>query len=127
MLLDRVVENLLANAAKHTPTGTRVILSVRARRGDAVVSVTDDGPGIPEEELKHVGDRFYRGSNTDTYRIRGLGLGLSFVSEVLELHESTLEVESKLGEGSLFRFRLPIVPSGAASDSVVSDKARVDT
>lgn len=131
MLLDRVVENLLANAAKHTPVGTRVILSVRVRRGDAVVSVTDDGPGIPEEELKHVGDRFYRGSNTDTYRIRGLGLGLSFVSEVLELHGSTLEVDSTLGEGSLFRFRLPIVPrpSGTGTNTDVSEEpgvARVD-
>lgn len=109
MLLDRVVENLLSNAAKHTPPGTRVILSVRARAGDAVVSVTDDGPGIPPDELKHIGDRFYRGSNTDTYRIRGLGLGLSLVSEVLELHGSRLEVESDVGRGSRFRFRLPIV------------------
>jgi signal transduction histidine kinase len=110
MLLDRVVENLLANAAKHTPPGTRVILSVRARRGDAVISVTDDGPGIPTEELKHIGDRFYRGSNTATYRIRGLGLGLALVSEVLELHGSELEVDSHVDQGSQFRFRLPVVP-----------------
>lgn len=114
MLLDRVVENLLANAAKHTPPGTRVILSVRARSGDAVVSITDDGPGIPPGELKRVGDRFYRGMNTTTYRIRGLGLGLALVSEILDIHGSRLEVESEVGRGSRFRFRLPIAHRSAA-------------
>jgi len=113
MLLDRVVENLLANAAKHTPPGTRVILSVRARGGDAVVSITDDGPGIPPGELKRVGDRFYRGMNTTTYRIRGLGLGLALVSEILDIHGSRLEVESEVGRGSRFRFRLPIAHRSA--------------
>jgi signal transduction histidine kinase len=116
MLLDRVVENLLANAAKHTPPGTRVILSVRARGGDAVVSITDDGPGIPANELKRVGDRFYRGMNTATFRIRGLGLGLALVSEILDIHGSRLEVESEVGRGSLFRFRLPIAHRSTATN-----------
>jgi K+-sensing histidine kinase KdpD len=116
MLLDRVVENLLANAAKHTPPGTRVILSVRARGRDAVVSITDDGPGIPPNELKRVGDRFYRGMNTATFRIRGLGLGLALVSEILDIHGSRLEVESEVGRGSQFRFRLPIAHRAAAGN-----------
>ena len=114
MLLDRVVENLTANAAKHTPPGTRVLLSVRARGSAAVVSITDDGPGIPPSELKRIGDRFYRGMNTTTYRIRGLGLGLALVSEILELHGTRLEVESEQGKGSRFRFRLPIAHRTAA-------------
>jgi signal transduction histidine kinase len=109
------VENLMSNAAKHTPPGTRVILSVRARGGDAVVSVTDDGPGIPPSDLKRVGDRFYRGMNTATYKIRGLGLGLALVSEILEIHRTRLEVESEMGRGSRFRFRLPIAHRAAAS------------
>jgi signal transduction histidine kinase len=123
MLLDRVVENLLANAAKHTPAGTRVILSVRARGGDAVVSITDGGPGIPPDELKRVGDRFYRGMNTATYRIRGLGLGLALVSEILDIHGSRLEVESEVGRGSQFRFRLPIAHRAASGTKAAASPA----
>lgn len=123
MLLDRVVENLLANAAKHTPPGTRVIVSVRGRGGDAVVSITDDGPGIPPGELKRVGDRFYRGMNTATFKIRGLGLGLALVSEILDIHGSRLEVESQVGRGSQFRFRFPIAHRGAAGKRAAAKSA----
>jgi K+-sensing histidine kinase KdpD len=122
MLMDRVVENLMSNAAKHTPPGTRVILSVRARGGDAVVSFTDDGPGIPPAELKRVGDRFYRGMNTATYKIRGLGLGLALVSEILEIHGTRLEVESEIGRGSRFRFRLPIAHRAASGSRAEAAK-----
>lgn len=117
MLLDRVAENLLTNAAKHTAAGTRVILSTRAVGEDAVVSLTDDGPGIPEEELKHIGTRFYRGSNTAMLQIRGMGLGLALVSEILELHGSRLEVESQIGRGSRFSFRLPLAPGARPSSA----------
>jgi K+-sensing histidine kinase KdpD len=123
MLLDRVVENLLANAAKHTPPGTRVILSVRSRGGDAVVSITDDGPGIPPSELKRVGERFYRGMNTATFQIRGLGLGLALVSEILDIHGSRLEVESEVGRGSQFRFRLPVAHRSVAGSPAAAKPA----
>ena len=107
LLIERVAENLLTNAAKHTQPGTRVKLSARPMDGSVVVAVEDEGPGIPEEELAHVGERFFRGGEINT-RKRGLGLGLAIASEILELHGSQLEVDSEVGRGTRFSFRLPL-------------------
>lgn len=107
LLIERVAENLLTNAAKHTQPGTRVKLSARPMDGSVVVAVEDEGPGIPEEELAHVGERFFRGGEINT-RQRGLGLGLAIASEILELHGSQLEVDSEVGRGTRFSFRLPL-------------------
>jgi signal transduction histidine kinase len=121
LLLDRVIENLLSNAAKHTPPGTEVSVEVHRRAGQAVVTVADTGPGIPPEEQRRLGDRFFRGRDT-ARRTRGTGLGLALVREVLRLHGADLEVESAVGAGTRFSFRLPVEvdtptasPSGAAS------------
>jgi len=105
MLIDRVVENLLTNAVKHTPRETRVRLSSHRDADDVVVAVADEGLGIPAEELAHLGERFFRGGDLNT-RTRGLGLGLALAREALELHGSALEIESHVGEGSRFSFRL---------------------
>jgi signal transduction histidine kinase len=110
-LIERVIENLLSNAAKHTPPGTQVLLSVRSDDGTALVAVQDDGPGIPEEEVFHLGERFYRGGDLNA-RTKGLGLGLALSGEILELHGSALEIETHVGIGSTFAFRLPIVGIG---------------
>jgi RNA polymerase sigma factor (sigma-70 family) len=108
VLLERIVENLLSNATKHTPSGSRIELMARSEGGQAVVEVSDDGPGIPPEELKHVGERFFRGGDPNTRNTRGTGLGLALVREILTLHGGTLEVESAVGVGSRFIFRLPL-------------------
>lgn len=107
-LLDRVVENLLSNAAKHTPRGTSVHVRITRADGHAEVSVEDRGPGIPSDEVAHLGERFFRGGETNTRRTRGVGIGLAFVREVLALHESSLDVESEPGRGSRFAFRMPV-------------------
>lgn len=107
-LLDRVVENLLSNAAKHTPRGSRVEISANADTNFAEVSVTDSGPGISEDDLQHIGQKFYRGGDTNARPTKGIGLGLALVREILGLHGSTLAVESTVGEGSRFTFRLPL-------------------
>jgi signal transduction histidine kinase len=106
-LLERIVENLLSNAAKYTPPGSRVLVTAHeAGADDVVVAVSDDGPGIPESEVARVGERFFRGGDLHTRTTRGTGLGLAVVSEILELHGSRLEVESRVGAGSRFSFRL---------------------
>jgi signal transduction histidine kinase len=106
-LLERVVENLLSNAAKYSPPGSRVTVSAHeGGADDVIVAVSDDGPGIPEDELARIGERFFRGGDLHTRTTRGTGLGLAVVSEILELHGSRLEVESRLGIGSRFSFRL---------------------
>ena len=107
-LLDRVVENLLSNAAKHTPRGTRVEVHARSDTTVVEISVTDSGPGMSDDDLRHVGQKFYRGGDPNARPTKGIGLGLAFVREILELHGSALAVESRVGEGSRFTFRLPL-------------------
>jgi signal transduction histidine kinase len=107
-LLERVIENLLSNAAKHTPVGTHVLVSARRDDGTAVIAVEDNGPGIPEDEVFHLGERFFRGGDLNA-RTKGLGLGLALSGEILELHGSALEIDTKVGSGSAFSFRLPLV------------------
>ncbi|MGH2723654.1 MAG: ATP-binding protein [Actinomycetota bacterium] len=109
VLLDRVLENLLANAAKHTAPGTRVTLSTRAEDGRVVVEVADGGRGIPRHDLRYLGARFFRGGDANTRPTGGTGLGLALVREILRLHGSSLEVWSEVGRGSRFSFRLPLV------------------
>jgi two-component system OmpR family sensor kinase len=106
-LVERVVENLVSNAGQHTPEGTRVRVCATRVGPYAVVSVADEGPGIPEEVLARLGERFFRGGELN-YRPKGLGLGLALAREVLELHGSELEVESEMGRGSTFSFRFPL-------------------
>lgn len=110
-LLERVLENLLNNAQRHTPAGTTVRLVGRRTQGQLLVEVADDGPGIPEEDLELVLGRFVRGGLPNERSTRGLGLGLALADEVLRLHGSELEVESELGVGTTFRFRLAAVPT----------------
>jgi signal transduction histidine kinase len=105
-LLRRVVENLLSNAAKHTPDGTHVTLRAARRDGVIEVAVVDDGPGIPEDELPLLGEQFFRGGDPNT-RPQGLGIGLALARELLRLHEADLEVVSVVDRGSRFSFRLP--------------------
>jgi signal transduction histidine kinase/DNA-directed RNA polymerase specialized sigma24 family protein len=135
-LIERVVENLLSNASKYTPPGSRVTVSARQDGPDhVIVAVSDDGPGIPESEMARIGERFFRGGDVHTRSTRGTGLGLAVVSEILELHGSQLDVESTVGEGARFSFRLskdlipapapmparqPDVPAFPGSDDVVS-------
>jgi signal transduction histidine kinase len=110
VLLERVMENLLANAAKYSPEGSHVLVSARKQGTSVMVSVIDDGPGMSAEEVQHLGERFYRGGDPNTRTTRGTGLGLALVSEILKLHQTKLEIYSKKGVGSRFAFRLPIRP-----------------
>ena len=109
-LIERVIENLLSNAARHTPEGTRVDVSARGEDGSVAVSVSDSGQGLSEEDARHLGERFFRAGDINS-RSKGLGLGLALVREILELHGTDLEIETSLGAGSRFTFRLPWVSS----------------
>ncbi len=107
LLIERVVENLVTNAAKYAPPGSRVQVSALGDGPDAVIAVEDNGPGIRPEEIAHIGERFFRGGDPNTRSTRGTGLGLALVSEILDLHGTYLEVESEVGVRSRFAFRLP--------------------
>jgi signal transduction histidine kinase len=107
--LHRMVLNLLENAARHTPPGSHIELTLREDEGDAIVEVADDGPGIPVSMRTQVFDRFVRGEGpADIARGTGTGLGLAIVSAVADSHDGSVEAtESNLG-GALFRARIPI-------------------
>ncbi len=108
LLVERVVDNLVQNACRHTPAGTTV--SVRAEHaGEEIeVMVVDDGPGIPPEDLPRLSERFFRGGDHLQRDASGVGLGLAVCAEVLRLHGRELAVESRPGAGATFSFRLPV-------------------
>lgn len=103
--LRQVIDNLLSNALKFTPPGGEVELGIREIDGEAIVTVADDGPGIREDEVLHVFDRFFRGSNA---RAKGSGIGLSVARDLVRAHSGTIAVESKIHRGTTFTVRLPI-------------------
>jgi signal transduction histidine kinase len=104
-LLARVVDNLVGNALKFSPPGSHVRLGVTLRAGEALFTVSDEGPGIPEAERERVFARFVRGSGAGGSE--GLGLGLSLVHEVVTWHRGRVSVRSAEGIGSVFEVALP--------------------
>jgi signal transduction histidine kinase len=106
--LQQVLWNLLSNAIKFTPSGGTVRITVGRDDGGVSVVVTDTGAGIPPEFLPHVFDRFRQADQTSTRAHAGLGLGLSIVKHLVELHGGTVTASSPgLGQGASFRARLP--------------------
>jgi two-component system sensor histidine kinase MtrB len=106
--LDRVFSNLVKNAIEHTAEGS-VRIWVGRRGADVVVTVADDGEGIPAEDLPHIFERFYR---ADVHRARtlgGTGLGLAIALENVNLHRGSISVRSEVGEGSTFTVTLPAI------------------
>ncbi|WP_199043916.1 sensor histidine kinase [Glycomyces salinus] len=100
----RAVANLVDNAIKHAPEHSRVDIAVRSSADEAVITVTDGGPGIPAEDQPHVFDRFWRGDGTP-----GTGLGLPIARQIAQAHggELTLTSPTPTGEGTRFRLSLP--------------------
>ena len=109
--LEQVVVNVLANAHAHTPPGTRITVSGRAVDGSVRLTVHDDGPGIPEEELEAVFDRFHRLAGGHG----GSGLGLAIARGIVELHAGRMWAESEPGQGATFTVTLPLVADRGAS------------
>jgi two-component system OmpR family sensor kinase len=106
--LRRLVVNLLANARTHTPSGTRVDVSVHAARGMNVVTVADDGPGVPSELQPTVFARFARGDSARNRDGDSTGLGLAIVKAIAEAHAGTVDLESRPGR-TVFTVRFPRV------------------
>jgi two-component system OmpR family sensor kinase len=106
--LRQIVDNLLANVRAHTPPGTPASVSVTRRNGSAEIAVTDSGPGLDEEHLEHVFERFYRADPSRARTSGGVGLGLSIVAAVAEAHGGTVSASSRPGEGTTFSIALPL-------------------
>ena len=105
--LHQVVTNLLANARVHTPSGTSVVVAVSVEGDSAVLTVADDGPGIPSDLLPVLFERFARGDSSRSRAAGSTGLGLAIVSAVIEGHRGVVTVESEPGR-TVFRIELPL-------------------
>lgn len=106
--LKQVILNLFHNAVQHTDTAAGSIhLSLQAEGNQALLSVRDNGYGIPGEHLPHIFDRFYRSDSSRTRKYGGSGLGLSITKSIVEAHHGKISVNSTVGEGTTFTVSLP--------------------
>jgi signal transduction histidine kinase len=110
--LERIIDNLLANAVRHTPPGTAISVIVRAQDGGVLVAVNDRGSGVAEAERKAIFEIFNRGSAEGPNSAGGTGIGLSLVAQFTALHGGRAWVEDNPGGGSSFRVFLPARRSG---------------
>ena len=106
--LGQVIYNLIDNAIKYTPEGGSVFVTMKADGRNAVFAVRDTGVGIPEEDAKHIFDRFYRVDKARSRETGGTGLGLSIVRQMVQLHRGEIKVDSVFGKGSTFTVTLPL-------------------
>ena len=104
-LLKEVWVNLLDNAYKFSKSGGVITLTLRQSAENVTVRVRDEGPGMDEQVCAHVFDRFYQGDSS--HRTEGNGLGLTMAQKIVELHRGSIEVESSVGQGSVFTVTLP--------------------
>jgi signal transduction histidine kinase len=110
-MIERVLTNLIDNALRFTPSGRSVRVTVSRQDGGIRITVADDGPGISPEDLPHIFERFFRAGPDRGRSAGGAGLGLTIARQIVQLHGSRLEVESKLNEGTRFHFALSYAPA----------------
>ncbi len=111
--LSQVIYNLTDNAIKYTPEGGHVHVALAVQGREAMLTVQDDGIGIPKEDVAHIFDRFYRVDKARSRQSGGTGLGLSIVRQMVQLHGGTVSVAPAPIKGSVFTVVLPIIKEGA--------------
>jgi two-component system sensor histidine kinase KdpD len=109
-LIEIALRQLIDNALKYSPRDSPVAVAAESNDGRVILSVQDRGPGIPEEEQSRIFEKFYR-AEASRHQIPGAGLGLVIAREIIQVHGGEIWVDSKPGEGSNFRFALPISSS----------------
>ncbi len=110
-LLELSIANLIQNAIRYSPENKSVFVGVRRHGDEAIISVRDEGSGIPESDLPRIFERFYRVEKARSRAEGGTGLGLAIVKHIAHVHGGRVEAESTLGQGSLFRIILPMSPT----------------
>jgi signal transduction histidine kinase len=106
--MSTVMNNLLSNAVKYGSVPCQIRIEVKDSSEELRLEVSDNGPGIRKEELKHLFEKFYRGAESKQRVIRGLGLGLYYVKQIVEAHQGTVSVSSTPGKGSAFIIKIPV-------------------
>jgi two-component system phosphate regulon sensor histidine kinase PhoR len=107
--ISQVMTNLISNAIKHSHEGSEVVVSFDVGKKNVETSIRDSGEGIPQEHQTRIFERFYRVDKSRSREKGGTGLGLAIVKHILDGHNTRAEVESTVGEGSVFSFKLPRV------------------
>lgn len=109
------VGNLLTNAAKHAGSGGWIGIRATNGAGGVRIEVRDHGPGIDSRDLPHIFEAFYRGRAAESQQVRGTGLGLALVRQIITAHNGEIAVDSRVGEGSRFTLSLPAAPNAHPS------------
>ncbi len=115
--VERIVGNLVSNAAKYSPAGTTITITAESRGEVAVVIVDDEGHGISPEEQQRIFERFYRGESDAARSTRGSGIGLAVVHEWLQAVGARLEIDSELGRGTRISVHFPTGPNQTLADA----------
>lgn len=110
----QVLANLLGNANKYAPADSTVRLSAEQNGRTVAIEISDEGQGMSAEQLEHIFERFWRADSSDTQRVGGSGLGLAIARSLVELHGGEISVDSAPGEGTSFRFTLPVTKARAS-------------
>jgi signal transduction histidine kinase len=119
MHFTNVIYNLLDNALKYQREETPVCINITTQNTDndqLVISIKDNGIGIKKEDLKRIFDRFYRVSTGNRHDVKGFGIGLAYVKQVITQVGGTIKVESDYGKGTTFIIKLPVIPSSEEAE-----------
>ena len=106
-LIERVLENLLENALRHTPPHGEIVIFIERQKDKIGITVRDTGSGIADDDLPFIFERFFHAKETRSQELKSTGLGLAIVKRILELHLSTISVKSASQQGAVFSFSLP--------------------
>ena len=109
--IGQVIINILSNAVKYTPNGGKIVIKAENRSQYAIVSVQDNGIGVPEEDIPRLFERFYRVEKSRTSQTGGTGLGLAIAKEIICAHGGDITVESKVGQGTTMTIAIPFEAS----------------
>ncbi len=124
--LEKTIYNLLTNAFKFTPGGGAIVVTVKSKKGYSVISVKDSGPGIPQDKIQHIFERFYQNENSFDKNI-GFGIGLSITRDIVELHHGTIGASNRALGGSTFEIKLPLGRNHFTSDQIVKENIDVES
>lgn len=109
--IEQVLINIITNAIKYTPQGGNILITTMHMYNSLCIKVKDNGIGIPEKDLDHIFERFYRVDKARSREMGGTGLGLAIAKEIVEAHDGTIEIKSKIGVGTEVLITLPIKES----------------
>ena len=118
--LGNVIVNLLDNALKYSEEVPEIEIDTEVLAGNLQISVSDNGIGMSKDVQRKIFERFFRQEGGNIHNVKGHGLGLSYVREIIEMHSGLIRVDSQLGEGSIFTIELPLTTNNHEQQSTFS-------